>query len=264
MIPVTIFAGRDVAVLGLGVSGLAVARSLKAGGANPILWDDKEAARDEAAGQGFTVRDLSEADWSGFAALMLAPGIPLTHPAPHWSVIRARAAGVEVIGDIELFSRQRAGATTPGKVLVITGTNGKSTTTALTAHVLDSAGRRVALGGNIGKAVLDLEPFADDITYVIELSSFQIELAPSIAPDAAALINITPDHLDRHGTLHDYARIKSAVFAHLSPGGTAVIGIDDAPSRAMADSLKGAFAVKRVSVGQAVDTGVCAKDGVLH
>ena len=264
MIPVTIFAGRDVAVLGLGVSGLAVARALRAGGARPVVWDDKQAARDAAVAEGFAPRDLREADWSGFAALVLAPGIPLTHPAPHWSVVRAREAGVEVIGDIELFFREQARSLTPGKAIVITGTNGKSTTTALTAHLFASAGRRVALGGNIGKAVLDLEPFADDVIYVIELSSFQIELAPSIAPDAAALLNITPDHLDRHGTVENYARIKASVFAHLPPDGTAVIGVDDAPSRAIADSLKGPFAVKRISVGGAVETGVYAKDGVLR
>ena len=264
MIPVTIFAGRDVAVLGLGLSGFASARALKAGGANPIVWDDKQAAREQAASQGFTVRDLASADWSGFAALVLAPGIPLTHPEPHWSVRRAKDAGIEVIGDIELFFRERARSTPPGKVVVITGTNGKSTTTALTAHLLEAAGKRVALGGNIGKAVLDLEPFAADLTYVIELSSFQIELAPGLAPDAAALLNVTPDHLDRHATLANYARIKSLVFANLGAGDTAVIGVDDAPSRAIADSLKGPFAVKRIAVGRPVETGVFAEHGVLH
>ena len=212
MIPVTIFAGRDIAVLGLGLSGFASARALKAGGANPIVWDDKQAAREQAEAQGFIVQNLSEVDWSGFAALVLAPGIPLTHPEPHWSVGRAKDAGIEVIGDIELFFRERARSTAPGKVVVITGTNGKSTTTALTAHLLEAAGKRVALGGNIGKAVLDLELFAADVTYVIELSSFQIELAPGLAPDAAALLNVTPDHLDRHATLANYARIKSLVF----------------------------------------------------
>ena len=264
MIPVTIFAGRDVAVLGLGLSGLASARALKAGGANPILWDDKEGAREEAAGQGFTVSDLHAADWSRFAALVLAPGIPLTHPKPHWSVARARDAGVEVIGDIELFFRERACGRAPGKVVAITGTNGKSTTTALTAHLLSTAGKRVALGGNIGKAVLDLDPFAPDLTYVLELSSFQIELAPSLAPDATALLNITPDHLDRHGTLANYARIKSLIFAGLGPEATAVIGVDDEPSRAVAGNLKGPHAVKRIAVGRDVDTGVFVTDGVLH
>ena len=264
MIPVTIFAGRDVAVLGLGLSGLASARALQAGGANPILWDDKGAVREEAAGLGFTVSDLAAADWSRFAALVLAPGIPLTHPEPHWSLARARDAGVEIIGDIELFFRERAHTRALGKVVVITGTNGKSTTTALTAHLLSTAGKRVALGGNIGKAVLDLDPFAPDLTYVLELSSFQIELAPSLAPDAAALLNITPDHLDRHGTLANYARIKSMVFAGRGPNATAVIGIDDGPSRAIADSLNGPYAVQRIAVGSDVATGVFVTGGILH
>ena len=177
---------------------------------------------------------------------------------------RAKEAGVEVIGDIELFFRERARTSAPGKVVVITGTNGKSTTTALIAHLLSTAGKRVALGGNIGKAVLDLDPFAPDLTYVLELSSFQIELAPSLSPDAAALLNITPDHLDRHGTLENYARIKSLVFAALGPKATAVIGVDDEPSRAIAAGLNGAYAVKRVAVGHGVETGVFAADGVLH
>jgi UDP-N-acetylmuramoylalanine--D-glutamate ligase len=264
MIPVRIFAGRDVAVQGLGVSGLAAARALQAGGAHAVVWDDKESAREEAAAQGFTLSDLQAADWSSFAALVLAPGIPLTHPEPHWSVTRAREAGVEVIGDMELFFRERARAGAPGRVVVITGTNGKSTTTALTAHLLAAAGKRVALGGNIGKAVLDLELFAPDLIYVIELSSFQIELAPGLSPDAAALLNITPDHLDRHFTLANYTNIKSSIFARLGPGGTAVIGIDDATSRVIADRLKGPVAVKRIAVGTPVETGVFARDGVLH
>ena len=264
MIPVTIFAGRDVAILGLGLSGLAAARALAAGGANPILWDDAAAAREEAASQGFAVNDLASADWSRFAALVLAPGIPLTHPKPHWSVARARDARVEVIGDIELFFRERARLRGPGKVVVITGTNGKSTTTALTAHLLAAAGKRVAFGGNIGKAVLDLDPFASDLTYVLELSSFQIALAPGLAADAAALLNITPDHLDRHGSLANYAGIKSAIFAGLGPDATAIIGVDDAPSRAIADNLKGPYAVKRIGVGHKVETGVFVGDGILH
>jgi UDP-N-acetylmuramoylalanine--D-glutamate ligase len=264
MIPVTTFAGRDVAVLGLGLSGLATARALGAGGANVFAWDDKEKAREEAAAAGLVLTDLAPVDWARFAALVLAPGIPLTHPAPHWSVVEAREAGIEVIGDIELFFRARGEADAPGKVVAITGTNGKSTTTALTAHLLDAAGKRVALGGNIGKAVLDLDPFADDLTYVLELSSFQIDLAPSLAPDAAALINITPDHLDRHGTLEDYTRIKARIFAHLPASATAVVGVDDEPSRAIADSLEGASAVQRVAIGRPIETGVWAEEGVLH
>lgn len=263
MIPVTIFAGCDIAVVGAGLSGLATARALQHGGANVVVWDDKEKVREEVADAGLTVADLTEADFSKFAALVLAPGIPLTHPEPHWSVVKARAAGIEVIGDVELFFRERAKADAKSKVVVITGTNGKSTTTALTAHLLSAAGKRVALGGNIGKAVLDLEPFAPDLTYVLELSSFQIDLTPSLAPDAAALLNITPDHLDRHGTLQNYAAIKARVFAQLGPDATAVIGVDDEPCRAIAESLHGPFAVKRIAVGHAVQNGVWAHDGVI-
>lgn len=263
MIPVMIFAGRDIAVVGLGLSGLATAHALESGGAHVVVWDDKDAARDQAKAAGLTVADLASADFTKFAALVLAPGIPLTHPKPHWSVRKAHDAGVEVIGDVELFFRQRAKADAKGKVLVITGTNGKSTTTALTAHLLSAAGKRVAFGGNIGKAVLDLEPFADDLTYVLELSSFQIDLTPSLKPDAAALLNITPDHLDRHGTLEDYARIKAQVFAQLDSAATAVIGVDDVPCCAIAETLQGPCAVKRIAVGGTVQAGVWAKDGVL-
>ena len=263
MIPVTIYAGRDVAVVGAGLSGLATARALEAGGAHVAVWDDKEGARDEAAAAGLTVADLTTADFSRFAALVLAPGVPLTHPEPHWSVRRARASGIEVVGDVELFFRERAGQQAGAKVVVVTGTNGKSTTAALTAHLLSAAGKRVALGGNIGKAVLDLDPFADGLTYVLELSSFQIDLTPSLAPDAAALLNITPDHLDRHGTLADYARIKAQVFAQLGADATAVIGVDDEPCRAIAETLHGPYAVKRIAVGHAVQSGVWAEDSVL-
>lgn len=263
MIPVTIFAGCDVAVVGLGLSGLATARALESGGATVVVWDDMDAARAEAAAAGLTVADLASADFTSFAALVLAPGIPLTHPEPHWSVVKARAAGIEVVGDVELFFRARAKADTKAKVVVITGTNGKSTTTALTAHLLSASGKRVALGGNIGTAVLDLEPFADDLTYVLELSSFQIDLTPSLKPEAAALLNITPDHLDRHGTLADYARIKAQVFAQLGADATAVIGIDDVPCRAIAETLHGPFAVKHIAVGQPVQNGVWAADAVL-
>jgi len=263
MIPVTIFAGRDVAVFGLGSSGIAAARALGEGGARVLAWDDTEAARDKAAAQGIALRDLASANWTKIAALVLAPGVPLTHPEPHWSVNKARVAGVEVIGDTELFFRQHAKQGSRAKIVVITGTNGKSTTTALTAHLLEAAGRPVALGGNIGRAVLDFPRFADELTYVLELSTFQIDLTPGLRPDSAALLNITPDHLDRHGTLENYAAIKARVFAGIPAGGTAVIGVDDAYCRAIADALTGPFAVKHIAVGHPVETGVWVQDGVV-
>jgi UDP-N-acetylmuramoylalanine--D-glutamate ligase len=228
-----------------------------------LAWDDTQAARDKAAAQGVALHDLAGADWSSIEALVLAPGIALTHPEPHWSVRKAQEAGVEVIGDTELFFREKVRQGSGVKVVVITGTNGKSTTTALTAHLLQGGGRPVALGGNIGRAVLDLPPFTAGPIYVLELSTFQIDLTPSLAPDAAALINITPDHLDRHGTIENYAAIKARVFDHLSADGTAVIGVDDDHSRAIADALRGPYAVKRIAVGHPVETGVWAKDGML-
>lgn len=263
MIPVTLFAGRNLAVVGAGLSGLAAARALKEGGAEIVLWDDKEEARAEAAEAGFAVEDLSGADFGRFAALILAPGIPLTHPEPHWSVKKAHAAGIEVIGDVELFFRAREASGIDCTVIAITGTNGKSTTTALTAHLLEEAGRDVALGGNIGTAVLDLPPFAHGRIYVLELSSYQIDLTPSLAPDAAALLNITPDHLDRHGSFEGYASVKAQIFAQLGADATAVIGVDDAPSRAIAETLDGPYAVKRIAIGAHVQTGVWAADATL-
>src|SRR5688572_7138668 len=156
MIRASTFAGRTVAVFGLGASGTATVEALRAGGAEVAAWDDSEASRAAAARGGVPLVDLARADWSGFAALVLAPGVPLTHPKPHWTVERARAAGVEIIGDTELFCRERRHLGSKAKVAAITGTNGKSTTTALTAHLLQAAGRRTAMGGNIGTAILAL------------------------------------------------------------------------------------------------------------
>jgi UDP-N-acetylmuramoylalanine--D-glutamate ligase len=220
MIRATTFAGKTVAVFGLGSSGNATARALIEGGATVAAWDDGEAGRASAQKAGVPLVDLNTADWSGFAALVLAPGVPLTHPEPHWTVQKARAAGVEVIGDVELFFRERAAVMLDAVVVAITGTNGKSTTTALTAHILTCAGRDVQMGGNIGVPVLALEPFVPGRIYVLELSSFQIDLTPSLAPTVGVLLNITPDHLDRHGptngtdtALRNYAAIKERVVA---------------------------------------------------
>jgi UDP-N-acetylmuramoylalanine--D-glutamate ligase len=264
MIPVTTFKGRTVAVFGLGLSGRASAHALAAGGAHVAAWDDGEEGRERARAEGIALLDLKAAAWSELAALVLAPGVPLTHPEPHWTVKKAEAAGVEVIGDTELFFREREALRSKAKVVGITGTNGKSTTTALTAHLLREAGLRVAIGGNIGAAVLGLAPFADDMVYVVELSSYQIDLTPSIAPNAAALLNLSPDHLDRHGTMDRYARVKAAIFANQGPADTAVIGIDDKLSRKIADRLRGMGHIQRISIRQDVKNGVRVDDGTLR
>jgi UDP-N-acetylmuramoylalanine--D-glutamate ligase len=235
MIPVTTFAGRTVAVFGLGKSGLAAAQALAAGGATVITADDSAAGRDAAAAAGFTVEELAAADWSRFAALVLAPGVPLTHPSPHWTVAKARAAGVEIIGDIELFCRERAKASPDAPFIAITGTNGKSTTTALIAHILSAAGRDAQMGGNIGTAILDLEPPASGRIHVVEMSSFQIQLTPSLAPTVGILLNISPDHLDRHGTMEHYAHLKARLVANAKHP---IIGEDDDWCRDIAERLR--------------------------
>ena len=230
MTPITCFAGRKVALFGLGGSGLVTARALVAGGASVAAWDDNAKARDKATEAGLGIVDLTSADWSGFDALVLAPGVPLTHPVPHWTVGKAKAAEVEIIGDIELFCRERASLAPSAPFVAITGTNGKSTTTALIAHLLQVAGHEVCLGGNIGVPILELAPPGDQRVHVIECSSFQIDLAPSLAPSVGVVLNLTPDHLDRHGTMENYAAIKERLVA----GATfSVIGDDDDFCRAM-------------------------------
>jgi UDP-N-acetylmuramoylalanine--D-glutamate ligase len=224
MIPATSFAGKTVALFGLGGSGLVSAQSLKAGGADVIAFDDSAASLAKAAAAGITTADLRSLDWSKVAALLLAPGVPLTHPEPHWSVTLAQQAGVEVIGDIELFCRERRKLAPHSPFVAITGANGKSTTTALIAHILRSAGRDVQMGGNIGTAILSLEPPAADRFHVIECSSYQIDLAPSIDPSVGILINLSPDHIDRHGTMEHYAEVKERLVAGAE---IALVGIDD-------------------------------------
>ncbi len=259
MIPATSFSARRVALFGLGGSGLATAHALKEGGADVLAWDDNPESVARAEAEGLAVGDLRRADWSRLSSFVLSPGVPLTHPQPHWTVELARAAGVEIIGDIELFTREcrRAGAAAP--FIAITGTNGKSTTTALTAHMLRQAGLDVQMGGNIGRAVMTLDPPANGRHYVVECSSYQIELAPSIDPSAGILLNITPDHLDRHGTMQRYAAIKERLVAGSE---TAIVGVDDSHCAQIADRLeKAGRNVVRISKRLPVADGLFA-DGV--
>ena len=257
MIPVTVFAGKKVAIFGLGGSGLASASALLAGGADVIGWDDNAESVVKATSAGIPTADLREVDWSRVAALVLAPGVPLTHPAPHWSAALAHAAGVEVIGDIELFCRQRRLIAPTAPFVAITGTNGKSTTTALTAHLLRSAGHDAQMGGNIGTAILSLEPLDEGRAYVIECSSYQIDLAPTLDPSVGILLNITEDHLDRHGTLQHYAAVKERLVAGVQADGTAIVGVDDEWCAAAADRMQQAGKrLLRVSVQRALPDGL--------
>jgi UDP-N-acetylmuramoylalanine--D-glutamate ligase len=238
LIPVTTFAGKQVAVFGLGRSGLPAARALKEGGADVIAFDDDAGKNAEAQAAGIKTQDLRKLDWTKVAALVLAPGVPLTHPQPHWTVDLARKANVEVIGDIELFCRERGRSGAKCPLVAITGTNGKSTTTALVAHLLKSAGIDAQMGGNIGVPVLSLEPFTAGRAYVLEVSSYQIDLAPSLNPTVGILLNVTEDHLDRHGTMERYAQLKERLAAGTEAGGTAVVDIDDPYTRAAAGRIQ--------------------------
>lgn len=230
MIRATSFQGKTVAVFGLGASGMAAARALIAGGATVLAWDDGAASREAAREADIPLADLGLADWQNIAALVLAPGVPLTHPEPHWVVKAAKQASVEIIGDVELFARERALRAPHAPFIAVTGTNGKSTTTALIAHILRHAGEDVQMGGNIGRAVLTLEEPRSDRFHVLELSSFQIDLTPTLRPTVGVMLNVTPDHLDRHGTIETYAAVKERVVQGAE---VAAVGIDDQYSFAM-------------------------------
>jgi len=262
MIALPTYAGRKVAVLGLARSGAAAVRALKASGADIIAWDDNETRRNEHAGAGIELTDLSHCSFDNVAALVLSPGVPYTHPKPHPAVTAARDAGVGVVGDVELF----ATASRPSRLVGITGTNGKSTTTALIGHLLAASGRPVEVGGNIGTPVLDLDPLDAGGIYVVELSSYQIDLAPSLVCDVAVLINISSDHLDRHGDMDGYVAVKRRIFGGQRGGQTAVVGVDDAYSRETYEWLKaqGHDNVVPIAAGHEIDDGVFVVDGVLH
>ena len=261
MTPVSTFAGKKTAVFGLGGSGIATAQALIAGGAEVAAWDDEPAAIEKARAAEIPVQDLAKADWRLFAALILAPGAPLTHPSPHWTAAKARAAGVEIIGDIELFCRERRRTAPNAPFIAITGTNGKSTTAALTAHLLRQAGRAVELGGNIGVPILELAPPAAKRIHVVEVSSFQIDLAPTLDPTIGVLINITPDHLDRHGAMENYIAIKERLVAAAA---LALVGVDDAPGRAIAERLRARGSrVATISTDPDSDANIIGRNGAI-
>ncbi len=255
------FNSKRVALFGLARSGLSCAEALRLGGAEVLAWDDSDTAVEKARVEGCAVTNLHTVDFKSLAALVLSPGVPLTHPEPHWTVLKAKAAGIEIIGDTEVFARsiQDSGA----KMIAITGTNGKSTTTALIGHVLKKAGLDVDVGGNIGNAVFNLRPPARGRHYVLELSSFQIDLMPGLSPDVGVLTNLTPDHLDRHGTMENYSAVKARMFAKQHDGQTALISVDDDWCASIADHIHSGAALRTVSVHAFMANGVSAFEGEL-
>jgi UDP-N-acetylmuramoylalanine--D-glutamate ligase len=269
MIPARSFADRDVGVFGLARSGLSSVAALKAGGARIFAWDEKQDAHERAVALGAHVVSFASWPWQRIKTLVLSPGVPLNHPLPHPAVLAARGAGTEVIGDMEIFAREvRPDASRPGRapVVAITGTNGKSTTTALAGHILQACGFQAEIGGNIGKPALDLAVPNGRTLYVLEISSYQIELAPGLAPDVAVLANISPDHIERHGSLANYAAVKARLLDQAAADGHVVAGVDDPLSAAIYSRvapIRGANAIP-VSVGKVLGRGVFVVDGWLY
>ncbi|MBY0394909.1 MAG: UDP-N-acetylmuramoyl-L-alanine--D-glutamate ligase, partial [Thermoleophilia bacterium] len=274
MIPVRGYEGARVAVLGLGRSGLATARALAAGGADALLWDDSPEARARAEAEGFRITDLTrDTAWGNLALLVTSPGIPHLYPAPHPLIARALDRGVPVDNDIGLFFRSFAAPDwdsfgSAPKVVAVTGSNGKSTTTALIHHILIAGGRTAQIAGNIGRGVLDLDPAGDGGTVVLELSSYQTELARALTPDIAVFTNLSPDHLDRHGGMGGYFAAKARLFTQGGPD-RAVIGVDEPEGRFLAGQMGQGpddARVIRISSGQRLEGfawAVFARKGFL-
>jgi len=266
MIPIRMFAHRDVGMFGLARTGQASVRALKSGGANVYAWDDDASQRALAREAGAVDVRWQDWPWDKLAALVLSPGVPLTHPRPHDIVEKAKAAGVSVIGDFELFAQQLKSEAVRAPVIAVTGTNGKSTTTALIGHVLKSCGFDAQIGGNIGKPILALDPPAAKSVYVLEISTFQIDLAPTFSPDVALLLNLSPDHIDRHGSMQNYAAIKERLMRQTSRDGQVLIGVDDSFSSAIFTraSANGGPPATPISVGKVLGRGIFVVDGVLY
>lgn len=269
MITIRSFASRDVGVYGLARTGQASVRALKSGGASVYAWDDDAAQRAQAREAGAIDVRWQDWPWDKLAALVLSPGVPLTHPKPHEIVEKAKAAGVPVIGDFELFAREiraERGQTGRAPVIAVTGTNGKSTTTALIGHVLKARGFDAQIGGNIGKPVLALDPPTAKTVYVLEVSTFQIDLAPLFTPDVALLLNLSPDHIDRHGSMQNYAAVKERLVRQTARDGQVLIGVDDSHSAAIFTraSSNGGPQATAISVGKVLGRGIFVVDGALY
>jgi len=260
--------GKRIAIFGLGTSGVAASLALKGYGAHVLAWDDNEDSRAQAQKSGVMLSDLYSSNWETIDALVLAPGVPLHHPEPHPIVKRAQTAGCEVIGDIEILGRIEESSTFIG----ITGTNGKSTTTALIGHILQSSKYRVETGGNLGRPALamdSLDSLGKEGCYVLEMSSYQIDLTPTLNFDVAILLNITPDHLERHGGMDGYCAAKAAIFGNQNERCTAIVGIDSEPSYAILKSLQDQAQSREIqriipiSGSISVPGGIYAQDGML-
>ncbi len=259
---------RKYAVFGLGATGRAAAAALVSAGAEVYCWDEAKQARAAADETAFPSSHPKEWPWAELQAVVLSPGVPLTHPEPHVIVRKARQEDVPVIGDIELFARTISAMKKEERprVVAVTGSNGKSTTTALIGHILREAGRKVHVGGNIGEPILSLPAASPDATYVLELSSYQLDLSESLKANCAVFLNLSPDHLDRHGSMEAYFAAKRRIFANQASGDLAVVGVDDDYAQAACAELaqEGRVRVTAISSRGALGRGVFALDGRLY
>lgn len=262
MIRLMQYQGKKLGVLGLGKTGLAALRALRESGAEIWVWDDNSPLPENLTQDKLCHFQPVEAwPWAELAAMVMSPGIPLTHPEPHRAVKLAKEAGCRITSDIDLLFE----ACPTARYIGITGTNGKSTTTALIAHLVKEAGIPMQVGGNLGQAVLEFQPMGEEGIFVLELSSYQLDLLDSLQLDAAVLLNITPDHLDRHGGMEGYITAKNRIFSRLKPQGTAIIATDDSHTqRLFAGVIAKGQPVAEVSVTHRVENGVDGWNGILQ
>lgn len=262
MITPSLFNNKTVAVLGLGRSGKSTAKALLRAGAHVLAWDDQEEARRAAQTEGLSLTDLNTIEWATVDHLILSPGIPHHYPAPHPLVARAQLAGVHPISDIELLCLSQPKARYVG----ITGTNGKSTTTTLIGHILKESGAHVEVGGNLGIPVMELNPLGNDGIYVLELSSYQLETSPSFHAEVSVLLNITPDHLERHGGMEGYIAAKKLIYKNSTSTDTLVISVDDPHCLSIYEALRVSKKINLlpISISKILSEGLYVKDGHLY
>ena len=260
MIDVTKHSGKNVGVLGLGATGISAAENLTRDGASVSAWDDSAERRRLATGRDITITNFVQKGLGHLDFLLVSPGIPLFHPKPHRIVLLAKQEGVRIVSDLELLQEACPTANYVG----VTGTNGKSTVTALLGHLLRQSGKTIQVGGNLGNPVLDLEMLGTDGTYVLELSSYQLDLASNVFFDIAIWTNLSPDHLERHGSLGAYIRAKKKIF--MGSAGFAVVGVDDTESQNVFDELvsEGNRVVVPVSAERPIAGGISVVDGILY
>jgi len=267
MIEIPHIDGKKFAVFGLGTTGLSVCEALIASGAEVFSWDENAVAREKTAKTKYASEHPKEWPWGELSALVLSPGVPLTHPKPHVIVRKAQQENVEIIGDIELFSRaiNALPVDERPRIVGVTGSNGKSTTTALIRYILKETGHEVYMGGNIGDPLLGMPAPNSGVTYVLELSSYQLDLTTSFKPNTSILINISPDHLERHGGIEGYVEAKKRIFRNQTEKDIAIVGVDDANSQMICASLAASspIDVTPISSEGALGRGVFALEGRL-